>query len=43
MVLWDEVFAELAADYPEVTTEKVLVDAMTTRMVLRPASLDVTS
>lgn len=41
MVLWDEVFAELAADYPEVTTEKVLVDAMTTRMVLQPASLDV--
>ncbi|MDJ0942258.1 MAG: tartrate dehydrogenase [Kiloniellales bacterium] len=41
MVLWDEVFAELAADYPEVTTEKVLVDAMTTRMVLKPASLDV--
>ncbi len=41
MVLWDEVFAELAADYPDVTTEKVLVDAMTTRMVLHPASLDV--
>ena len=41
MVLWDEVFAELAADYPDVTTEKVLVDAMTTRMVLQPASLDV--
>ena len=41
MVLWDEVFAELASDYPDVTTEKVLVDAMTTRMVLQPASLDV--
>ena len=41
MVLWDEVFAELAADYPDVTTEKVLVDAMTMRMVLQPASLDV--
>ncbi len=41
MVLWDEVFAELAADYPEVATERVLVDAMTTRMVLQPASLDV--
>ena len=41
MVLWDEIFAELAADYPEVTTEKVLVDAMTTRMVLKPGSIDV--
>jgi tartrate dehydrogenase/decarboxylase/D-malate dehydrogenase len=41
MVLWDEIFAEVAEDYPEVTADKVLVDAMTTRMVLHPASLDV--
>jgi tartrate dehydrogenase/decarboxylase/D-malate dehydrogenase len=41
MVLWDETFAEVAREFPEVTTDKELVDAMTTRMVLRPASLDV--
>jgi tartrate dehydrogenase/decarboxylase / D-malate dehydrogenase len=41
MVLWDETFAELAREFPEVTTEKELVDAMTTRMVLKPTTLDV--
>jgi tartrate dehydrogenase/decarboxylase/D-malate dehydrogenase len=41
MVLWDEVFAETAAEFPDVTTDKELVDAMTTRMVLKPRSLDV--
>jgi tartrate dehydrogenase/decarboxylase / D-malate dehydrogenase len=41
MVLWDETFAELAREFPEVATDKELVDAMTTRMVLRPATLDV--
>jgi tartrate dehydrogenase/decarboxylase/D-malate dehydrogenase len=41
MVLWDETFAELARDFPDVTTDKELVDAMTTRMVLRPTTLDV--
>lgn len=41
MVMWDEVFAAMAPDYPEVTTDKMLVDAATMRMVLRPASLDV--
>ena len=35
MVLWDETFAELAREFPEVTTDKELVDAMTTRMVLQ--------
>ena len=40
MVLWDEVFAAVAADYPDVAADKVLVDAMTTRMVLKPGSLD---
>jgi len=40
MVLWDEIFAEVAGDYPEVATDKVLVDAMTTRMVREPKSLD---
>ena len=41
MVLWDEVFAEVAKEFPDVTTDKELVDAMTTRMVLKPRSLDV--
>jgi tartrate dehydrogenase/decarboxylase/D-malate dehydrogenase len=40
MVLWDEVFQEVSADYPDVATDKVLVDAMTTRMVLKPGAID---
>ena len=40
MVLWDEIFFELKASYPDVRTDRVLVDAMTTRMVLNPGSLD---
>ena len=41
MVLWDEVFVRVAADYPEVETEEWLVDAMAARFVLRPETLDV--
>jgi tartrate dehydrogenase/decarboxylase/D-malate dehydrogenase len=40
-VLWDEVAAEVAARYPEIRYEHVLVDALAARMVLRPDSLDV--
>jgi len=40
MVLWDEIFYEVAKKYPEVKTDRILVDAMTTRMVLKPGSLD---
>lgn len=40
MVLWDEVAAIVAKDYPQVTVEKMLVDAMTTKMVLKPESID---
>ena len=40
MVLWDEVFFEVQKQYPEVRTDRILVDAMTTRMVLKPASID---
>ncbi|KAI1102679.1 tartrate dehydrogenase [Jackrogersella minutella] len=40
MVLWDKVFKELVPEYPEVETDKMLVDAMTVRMVLKPESLD---
>jgi tartrate dehydrogenase/decarboxylase/D-malate dehydrogenase len=40
MVLWDEIFYEVAKKYPDVKTDRMLVDAMTTRMVLKPDSLD---
>jgi tartrate dehydrogenase/decarboxylase/D-malate dehydrogenase len=40
MVMWDEIFHEVARDYPEVETRRVLVDAMTTDMVLKPGSID---
>ncbi|MFM9108093.1 MAG: tartrate dehydrogenase [Chloroflexota bacterium] len=41
MTLWDETFARVARDYPEVATEQWLVDAMAARFVLRPETLDV--
>ena len=40
MVLWDEVAASLAPEFPDVTMDKMLVDAMTCRMVLQPQSID---
>ncbi|RSL41912.1 putative tartrate dehydrogenase/decarboxylase TtuC [Fusarium sp. AF-6] len=40
MVLWDEVAADVGKEFPDVTVDKMLVDAMTTRMVLKPESLD---
>ena len=41
MVLWDEVFAELAAAYPDVETARILVDAAAAKMVLAPQAFDV--
>ena len=41
MVLWDEIAAAVAGDYPDVTMERELVDAMAARMVMNPASIDV--
>ncbi len=41
MVMWDDVFEAIKGDYPDVATDKMLVDAMTTRMVLDPKSIDV--
>jgi tartrate dehydrogenase/decarboxylase / D-malate dehydrogenase len=41
MVLWDEVFARVAADYPDVEADSCLVDAMAARFVLRPGDLSV--
>jgi tartrate dehydrogenase/decarboxylase/D-malate dehydrogenase len=40
MVMWDEIAAQIAAEFPDVTWDKELVDAATARMVNRPASLD---
>jgi tartrate dehydrogenase/decarboxylase/D-malate dehydrogenase len=40
-VLWDEVAEEVAADFPGVRYERVLVDALAARMVRGPESLDV--
>src|SRR5712671_5594631 len=40
MVMWDEIAAEVAREFPDVTWDKMLVDAMTMRMTLRPESLD---
>jgi tartrate dehydrogenase/decarboxylase / D-malate dehydrogenase len=40
MVMWDEIAAEVAANYSDVTWDKMLVDAMTMRMTLKPQSLD---
>ena len=40
MVMWDEIAAEVAQEFPEVTWDKMLVDAMTVRMTLQPESLD---
>ncbi len=40
LVLWDEIAAEVSAEFPDVKWDKVLVDAMTVRMTLHPESLD---
>ncbi|WP_099867529.1 tartrate dehydrogenase [Pararhizobium haloflavum] len=40
MVMWDEIAAEVAKDYPDVEWDKMLVDAMTMRMTLKPETLD---
>jgi tartrate dehydrogenase/decarboxylase/D-malate dehydrogenase len=41
MVMWDEIFAELAAEYPDVETEQWHVDAMAARFITHPETLDV--
>ncbi|NIG14921.1 tartrate dehydrogenase [Pantoea sp. Cy-640] len=40
MVMWDEIAAEVAQEFPDVQWDKMLVDAMTHRMTLHPKSLD---
>ena len=40
MVMWDEIAVEVSSEFPDVRVDKMLVDAMTCRMVLQPDSLD---
>jgi tartrate dehydrogenase/decarboxylase/D-malate dehydrogenase len=40
MVMWDQIATEVAREFPDVGWDKELVDAMTARMVNRPASID---
>jgi tartrate dehydrogenase/decarboxylase / D-malate dehydrogenase len=40
MVLWDDVCKEVIRDYPDLTVDWMLVDAMTQRMVNKPSSID---
>jgi tartrate dehydrogenase/decarboxylase/D-malate dehydrogenase len=40
MVMWDEIAAQVATEFADVKWDKELVDAMTARMVNRPATLD---
>jgi tartrate dehydrogenase/decarboxylase/D-malate dehydrogenase len=41
MVLWDEVFARVSEEYPDVESDSCLVDAMAARFVLKPEDLSV--
>ncbi|AFR97188.2 tartrate dehydrogenase [Cryptococcus neoformans C23] len=40
LLLWDEVAEIVSKDFPDVKWDKMLVDAMTVRMVAKPTSLD---
>ena len=40
MVMWDEIAVAVAKEFPDVTWDKMLVDAMTMRMVMKPESID---
>jgi tartrate dehydrogenase/decarboxylase / D-malate dehydrogenase len=40
MVMWDQIANEVASEFPDVKWDKELVDAMTARMVNKPATLD---
>src|SRR5689334_218416 len=40
MVMWDEIAVAVAKEFPDVTWDKMLVDAMTMRMVGKPQSID---
>lgn len=40
LVLWDEIASEVASEFPQVSWDKELVDAMTIRMVQKPWTID---
>ena len=40
MVMWDEIAAQIATEFKDVKSDKMLVDAMTMRMTLKPETLD---
>ena len=40
MVMWDEIAAEVAREFPDVAWDKAIVDAMTMRMTLKPETID---
>ncbi len=40
MVMWDEIAMQVAKEFKDVTWDKMLVDAMTVRMVMRPQTID---
>jgi tartrate dehydrogenase/decarboxylase / D-malate dehydrogenase len=40
LVMWDEIAVQISKEFPDVTWDKELVDAMTARMVNHPATLD---
>ncbi|EHR52487.1 tartrate dehydrogenase [Saccharomonospora marina XMU15] len=41
MPFWDEIFAEVATEYPDVASEQCHIDALAARMVQQPDRLDV--
>ena len=40
MVMWDEIATQIASEFKDVTWDKMLVDAMTMRMVMKPETID---
>jgi tartrate dehydrogenase/decarboxylase/D-malate dehydrogenase len=40
MVMWDEIALQISREFPDVTWDKILVDACTARMINQPATLD---
>jgi tartrate dehydrogenase/decarboxylase/D-malate dehydrogenase len=41
LTFWDEIFVEVGQQFPDISTERVLIDALSARFVLHPESLDV--
>lgn len=40
LVMWDEIASAVAKDFPDVTWDQMLIDAMTIRMVTKPQTID---